>query len=74
MIEIKGIHGGIPMVPEDVERERLKEIKTRLGKIAFTTIFGDKAKVMKKSDGIAKAEGALKWMDEVLNGDKWKDS
>ena len=74
MIEIKGIHGGMPMMPEDVERERLKEIKTRLGKIAFSTIFGEKAKVMKKTDGIAQAEGALKWIDEVLNGKQWKDS
>jgi hypothetical protein len=74
MIDIKGINCSGPFFPEDVEKERHKEIKTRLGKIAFTSLFGDKARVMKQLDGIAQAEGALKWMDEVLNDKKWKDS
>ncbi len=67
MIEVKGIGGSGPIMPEDLERERLKEIKTRLGKIAFTALFGEKRRVQSTTPGIAKAEGALKWMDEVLN-------
>lgn len=74
MIEVKGVGPGGPINPEEIERERHKEIKTRLGKIAFLTALGKDARVSKVSAGIAKAEGALKWIEEVFRQDKWKDS
>jgi hypothetical protein len=74
LIDIKGIGPGIPILPEDMERERLKEIKTRLGKVAFLTALGKEASVSRTSPGIARAEGALKWIEEVFRQEKWKDS
>jgi hypothetical protein len=75
MIEIKGVGPGGPILPEEVEKDRLKEIKTRLGKIAWTTALGQKAKISSIHQGIAKSEGALKWIEEVINKEqKWKDS
>lgn len=69
-MEIKGIGPGVPMLPDDMERERMKEIKTRLGRAAFITAMGKDARVSKISHGISMAEGALKWMEEVLKGDR----
>ena len=66
MIEVKGVGPGGPIYPEDIERERLKEIKTRLGKIAFLTALGKDARVSTVSPGITKSEGALKWIEEVF--------
>lgn len=66
MIDIKGVGPGMPILPEDTERERLKEIKTRLGKVAFFTALGKDATVSRTSPGIARAEGALKWIEEVF--------
>jgi len=66
MIEIKGIGPGGSIMPEDLERERLKEIKTRLGKIAFLTALGNDARVSTVSHGITRSEGALKWIEEVF--------
>ena len=66
MIEVKGVGPGGPIYPEDIERERLKEIKTRLGKIAFLTALGKDALVSRVSAGITRAEGALKWIEEVF--------
>jgi len=74
MIEISGIGPGGPIMPEDLERERLKEIKTRLGKIAFMTALGKDARVSTVSHGITRSEGALKWIEEVFRQEKWKDS
>jgi hypothetical protein len=74
LIDIKGVGPGGPIFPEDVERERLKEIKTRLGKVAFITALGRDARVSRISPGIARAEGALKWIEEVFGQEKWKDS
>lgn len=74
MIEIHGVGPGGPIFPEDVERERLKEIKTRLGKVAFLTALGRDARVSRVTQGIARAEGALKWIEEVFEQEKWKDS
>jgi len=74
LIEVKGVGPGGPIFPEDVERERLKEIKTRLGKVAFLTALGRDARVSKVSPGIVRAEGALKWIEEVFEQEKWKDS
>lgn len=73
-MEIKGVGPGIPILPEDMERERLKEIKTRLGKVAFLTALGKDANVSRVSPGISKAEGALKWIEEVFRREQWKDS
>jgi hypothetical protein len=70
MMEIKGIGPGGPILPEDIERERFKEIKTRLGRAAFMTALGKNARVSKISHGISMAEGALKWMEEVFRGDR----
>jgi len=73
--EIKGIGPGGPIIPpDDIERERLKEIKSRVGKIAFTTVYGNKAKVSSVTAGITKAEGALKWIEEVFSKEEWKNS
>ena len=75
MIEIKGMGSAGPIIPhEEVERERLKEIKSRAGKIAFTEVLGKSTKVSIISQGIARSEGALKWIDEVFGRGKWKDS
>jgi hypothetical protein len=71
---ISGIGKGMPILPEDMERERLKEIKTTLGKVAFFTALGKDAGVSRTSAGIARAEGALKWIDEVFKQAKWTDS
>jgi hypothetical protein len=73
-MDIKGINPGIPMVAGDIEKERLKEIKTRAGKAAFSAIMGDRSKTAHVTNGIHRSESALKWIDEVINGDKWKDS
>jgi hypothetical protein len=74
LIGIQGVGPGGPIFPEDVERERLKEIKTRLGKVAFLTALGRDARVSRVTQGIARAEGALKWIEEVFEQEKWKDS
>lgn len=66
MIDVKGVGSGMPILPEDMERERLKEIKTRSGKVAFLTALGKDAHVSRISPGIARAEGALKWIEEVF--------
>jgi hypothetical protein len=74
LIEIKGIGPGGPILPEDIERERLKEIKTRLGKVAFIMALGKDAHVSRISPGITRAEGAIKWIEETFKQEKWKDS
>ena len=74
MIEIEGIGPRGPIMPEDIERERLKEIKTRLGKIAFAAALGKDARVSNISHGITRSEGALKWIEEVFRQEKWKNS
>ena len=74
MIEIEGIGPRGPIMPEDIERERLKEIKTRLGKIAFAAALGRDARISNISNGIARSEGALKWIEEVFRQEKWKNS
>jgi hypothetical protein len=74
MIEIKGI-GGMGAIPhDDIEKERLKEIKTRLGKVAFQKVFGEKANVSAVHHGISKSEGALKWIEGVFKKEEWKNS
>ncbi|MFH1710392.1 MAG: hypothetical protein ABH860_04895 [bacterium] len=73
-MEVKGVGPGGPIHPEDIERERLKEIKTRIGKVAFLTALGKDARVSRVSPGIAGSEGALKWIEEVFGQEKWKDS
>jgi hypothetical protein len=67
MIDIQGVGPGLPIMPEELEKERLKDIKTRAGKIAFLRAMGKDVKVAEVHPGIVKAEGALKWIDEVLN-------
>ena len=74
MIDIKGIGPGAPIYPEDVERERQKEIKTRLGKAAFTAALGANARVSRMSEGIARSQGALKWIEEIFGKEQWKSS
>jgi hypothetical protein len=74
LIEVKGVGPGGALPPEDMERERLKEIKTRLGKVAFLTALGKDARVFKMSSGISRAEGVLKWIEGVFGQEKWKDS
>jgi len=74
MIEIKGLGSGMPIPPEEVDRERLKEIKSRTGKIAFARLFSEKGRIAHVSQGIARSEGALKWIFEVINEEKWKGS
>ena len=69
MIDIQGIGPGFPILPEELEKERYKDIKTRAGKIAFLRAMGKDVKVAEVHQGIAKAEGALKWIDEVFNRD-----
>ena len=66
MVDISGIGPGGPIMPEDLERERLKEIKTRLGKIAFMTALGKDARVSIVSHGITRSEGALKWIEGIF--------
>ena len=52
----------------------MKEIKSRVAKVAFATLFGEKRKVASTTPGIAKAEGALKWIEEVMKKEEWKGS
>ncbi len=77
MIDIKGIGPGFPILPEEIDKERLKrlkEIKTEAGKLAFLRAMGNDVKVAEVHQGVSKAEGALKWINEVFNKEKWKDS
>ena len=74
MIEIKGVGFGGALPPEEIERERLKEIKTRAGRTAFIMSAGEQARVIHVAPGITKSEGALKWIDEEFNKEKWKNS
>ena len=75
LTEIKEIGPGMPVIPpEEIERERLKKIKSKVGQIAFITAFGAKAKVSSVTAGIARSEGALKWIDEVFGREEWKSS
>ncbi len=74
MIEIKGVGPGGPVFSEDAERERLKEIKTRLGRVAFLAAMGKDARVSKVYHGVDRAEGALKWIEEVFGREQWKGS
>ena len=74
MIEIKGMGQSMPIPPEDADRERLKEVKSRAGKVAFTRIFGEKRDVSRVSAGISRSEGTLKWIEEVFNKEAWKNS
>ena len=74
MIEIKGLGGAGPIFPEEIEKERLKDIKSRVAKVAYATLFGEKRKVSSTTPGIAKAEGALKWIEEVMKKEEWKGS
>lgn len=75
MVEIKGVGPGGHIIPhEEVERERLKEIRSRAGKVAFAAAMGKNVKVSIISQGISKSEKALKWIDEVFGREKWKDS
>lgn len=74
MVDISGIGHGLPFFPEDMEKERLKDIKARAGKIAFSAALGMKAKISSVSEGIARSQGALKWIEEVFGREKWKSS
>lgn len=74
MIDIKSVGPGGPIFSDDIERERLKEIKSRVGKIAFLMSAGKEARVAHVSSGIARSQGALKWIEEVFEQAKWKSS
>jgi len=68
MIEISGIGPGFPILPEDLEKDkRFKDIKTQAGKIAFLRAMGKDVRVAEIHAGITKAEGALKWINDVFN-------
>jgi len=70
MIDVNKIGPGAAGFPEEIERERKKEIRSRVGKIAFLTALGKNARVSEITPGISKAEGALKWIEEVFKEDK----
>ena len=72
MIDINNIGPGSVGLPQDIEFERKKEIKSRAGKIAFLTAMGQNSHVSEITPGIGKAEGALKWMEKVFKEDKWE--
>ena len=74
MADIKGVVPGIPIFSPDVERERLKTVRSTAGKIAFLASAGKEAVVAKVSYGIARSEGALKWIEEVFGKEEWKNS
>ena len=52
--------------PEDVLKERLKKIKTELGRIAYIAIKGEKAAVGKIAGGIELAAGGLNYLARVM--------
>lgn len=69
MIEVHGPHfGGIHPIPSDEElkKMRLKNIKTKAGKIAHLLVLGKQAAVSGIKQGISHAEGALKWVGEKV--------
>lgn len=69
MIETPGVIGfGINPVPnEDILKQvRLNTIKTRAGKVAYLMLLGHNADLGGISNGVKKAEGALKWVARVL--------
>lgn len=73
MIDVNPLGPTGPVHLDEIDKERHKEIKARLGRVAFEKLFGDKAKAL-VSPGIEKAQGALKWIDGFLEGDQWKNS
>jgi len=74
MIEIKGLGPGFPIHPDEIEKERLREIKSRLGKVAYTLATGNRTNPPVVSYGITRSEGALKWIEQTFSEDKWKNS
>lgn len=74
MIEVKGVGPGGPIYSDEVEKDRLKDIKSRAGKIAFIRAMGEEARVSSVHQGISRSEGALKWIEEVFSKEQWKDS
>jgi|WetSurMetagenome_2_1015567.scaffolds.fasta_scaffold423600_2 hypothetical protein len=73
MIEINPLGPTGAVQQDEMEKERHKEIKARLGKMAFEGLFGEKAKAT-VSNGISRSQGALKWIEGFLEGDQWKNS
>ena len=69
MSEVGEVRGfGINPIPsEDLLRQiRLNQIKTKAGKIAYLLMHGEKAALGSISNGVKKAEGAIKWIARVL--------
>jgi len=69
MVETSGVRGsGINPVPNEdlLKQVRLNTIKTRAGKVAYLMLLGHNADLGGISNGIKKAEGALKWVAKVL--------
>jgi hypothetical protein len=62
-----GAFGIVPFLSEDLLKQaKLANIKTRAGKAAYLLALGEKARIPTIREGIKEAEGALKWISEVL--------
>lgn len=67
-----GIHGlgsfGItPYLSEDLLKQiKYANIKTRAGKIAYLLTLGKETKKPQVKEGVYEAQGALKWISEIL--------
>jgi hypothetical protein len=69
MTEIHGLgsFGIVPFLSEDaLKQAKLANIKTRAGKVAYLLSLGEKAKKPQIKEGVHEAQGALKWIAEVL--------
>jgi hypothetical protein len=73
MIDVHGIgaYGIVPFLSEDVLKQaKLANIKTRAGKVAYLLSLGERAKKPKIKEGVHDAQGALKWIAEILKEGK----
>lgn len=67
-IEIRKMRPNVPksIYSEEVEKKRLKDVKTILGKAALIEMFGKGPKIDKVTRGIKKSENALKWIEDTF--------
>ena len=76
MIDVHGIgaYGIVPFLSEDVLKQaKFANIKTRAGKIAYLMTLGEKAKKPQIREGVHDAQGALKWIEEILKKKKERE-
>jgi len=63
---IEGLPGIPPILPEDVLQKLRRQVKTRLGELAFIAIRGKDAIVGKVVKGVTVAAGAINYIVRVM--------